>query len=184
MSHDLGVQEVNVKLVHSTITAVRIDGYAQRQRQQAGVFKPLSLSGCSIRWFAACAPCASSARPSRSQTRLGSGAFSRSTFSEMQHLVEPALLEEVFQELAGKCKTSNRLGPGQVPWRIVDSSVFNVLPRLGWAYFKEHNGKPQSAIRLHVSLDMLSECSRRRQNHHGQGGGAEGVERALAGRGR
>jgi cell division protein FtsA len=28
MSHDLGVQEVNVKLVHSTITAVRIDGYA------------------------------------------------------------------------------------------------------------------------------------------------------------
>ena len=28
MSHDLGVQEVNVKLVHSTITSVRIDGYA------------------------------------------------------------------------------------------------------------------------------------------------------------
>src|SRR5487761_62569 len=28
MSHDLGVQEVNVKLVHSTITSVRIDGHA------------------------------------------------------------------------------------------------------------------------------------------------------------
>ena len=31
MSHDLGVQEVNVKLVHSTITSVRIDGYAVSQ---------------------------------------------------------------------------------------------------------------------------------------------------------
>jgi cell division protein FtsA len=28
MSHELGVAEVNVKLVHSTITSVRIDGYA------------------------------------------------------------------------------------------------------------------------------------------------------------
>jgi hypothetical protein len=43
-----------------------------------------------------------------------------------------------------------------VPWRIVDSSIFNVLPRLGWAYFKRHEGRPQSAVRLHVSLDMLS----------------------------
>jgi hypothetical protein len=90
------------------------------------------------------------------QARMGSGAFNRSTFSEMQHLVEPALLEEVFQELAGQVQPRQPVGPGQVPWRIVDSSVFNVLPRLGWAYFKEHQGKPQSAIRLHVSLDALS----------------------------
>jgi hypothetical protein len=90
------------------------------------------------------------------QTCLGGGAFSRSTFSEMQHLTEPALLEEIFRELAGKVQSQQPAGPGQVPWRIVDSSVFNVLPRLTWAYFKEHNGKPQSAIRLHVSMDLLS----------------------------
>jgi hypothetical protein len=90
------------------------------------------------------------------QTLTGSRAFSRSTFSEMQHLVEPALLEEVFKELARAAQNQQPVRPGQVPWRIVDSSVFNVLPRLGWAYFKEHNGKPQSAIRLHVSLDWLS----------------------------
>jgi hypothetical protein len=88
--------------------------------------------------------------------RMGISAFSRSTFSEVQHLVEPALLEEVFQELAAKVQGRQPAGKSQVPWRIVDSSIFNVLPRLGWAYFKEHQGKPQSAVRLHVSLDMLS----------------------------
>jgi hypothetical protein len=87
---------------------------------------------------------------------LGSGAFSRSTFSEMQHLTEPGLLEEVFQELARAAQNRQPVGPGQVPWRIVDSSVFNVLPRLGWAYFQTHKGQPQSAIRLHVSVDWLS----------------------------
>jgi hypothetical protein len=95
-------------------------------------------------------------RRESAQPFMGSGAFSRSTFSEMQHLVEPALLEEVFQELAREVQNQQPVGPGQVPWRIVDSSVFNVLPRLGWAYFKEHNAKPQSAIRLHVSVDLLS----------------------------
>jgi hypothetical protein len=91
------------------------------------------------------------------QARMGSGAFNRSTFSEMQYLVEPALLEEVFQELAAQVQNQQPATAGQVSWRIVDSSVFNVLPRLGWAYFKEHNGKPQSAIRLPVTMDLLSD---------------------------
>jgi hypothetical protein len=90
------------------------------------------------------------------QSRLGVQAFSRSTFSEMQHLTEPALLEAVFKELAGQVQRRQPAAPGQVPWRIVDSSVFRVLSRVGWAYFKGHQGRPQSAIRLHVSLDALS----------------------------
>lgn len=128
---------------------------SQRQRQQAeylslylfGLLNPVVRSMRAL--------CRLSQTES-AQTRLGSGAFSRSTFSEMQHLTEPALLEEVFKELAAKVQAQQPVGPRQVPWRIVDSSVFNVLPRLAWAYFKEHNGKPQSAIRLHVSMDWLS----------------------------
>jgi hypothetical protein len=87
---------------------------------------------------------------------LGLNAMSRSTFSEVQHLVEPALLEEVFLELVGQTQKRHPVPSGQVPWRIVDSSVFDVLPRLGWAYFQGHKGQPQSAIRLHVSLDLVS----------------------------
>ena len=70
--------------------------------------------------------------------------------------MEPALLEKVFKELARKVQNQQPSGPGQVTWRIADSSIFNVLPRLSWAYFQTHKGKPQSAIRLHVSLDLLS----------------------------
>ncbi len=91
------------------------------------------------------------------QERLDISAFKRSTFSEMQYMVEPALLEEVFQELAGQVQNQQPVRPGQVPWRIADSSVFNVLPRLGWAYFQRHHDKPQCAIRLHVSMDLLSD---------------------------
>ena len=91
------------------------------------------------------------------QDRLGSGPFSRSTFSEMQHLTDPALLAEVFQELAGQAQNQQPAPAGQVPWRIVDTSVFKVLPRVAWAYFKEHCGQPCSAIRLHVTLDLLSD---------------------------
>ncbi|MHB8718093.1 MAG: cell division FtsA domain-containing protein [Candidatus Dormibacteria bacterium] len=40
MSHELGVPEVNVKLVHSTITAVRIDGYP--------VSNPVDFSGSAL----------------------------------------------------------------------------------------------------------------------------------------
>jgi hypothetical protein len=91
------------------------------------------------------------------QSQLGSGPMSRSTFSEMQYLTEPAVLEQVFKQLAGKVQNRQPVPPGQVSWRIVDSSVFNVLPRLAWAYFQEHKGKPQAAIRLHVTLDLLSD---------------------------
>lgn len=87
----------------------------------------------------------------------GGGACSPSTFSEMQHLIDLALLEDVFQELAAEAqKRSAPPGPGRVAWRIDDSSVFNVLRRMDWAYFQTHHGQPQCAVRMHVSLDMVS----------------------------
>lgn len=90
------------------------------------------------------------------QERTGLPAFSRSSFSEMQHLVDPSLLEQVFKELAAEAQKRHPTPGGQVSWRIVDSSVFDVLNRMEWAYFQTHKGKGQCAIRLHVSLDYLS----------------------------
>jgi hypothetical protein len=90
------------------------------------------------------------------QLSAGVEAFTRSRFSEMQHVVEPALLEEIFKELAQAVQKQHPTPVGKVSWRIVDSSVFDVLQRMDWAYFKMHRGQPKSAIRLHVSLDLLS----------------------------
>ena len=133
----------------------RSGGAAQRQFQQ-GEYLSLYLFGLLNPVVRSMRALCQLSRTESAQPFLGSGAFSRSTFSEMQHLVEPALLEEVFKALAREVQNQRPAGRGQVPWRIVDSSVFNVLPRLGWAYFQGHKGKAQSAVRLHVSLDMLS----------------------------
>ena len=40
-------------------------------------------------------------------------------------------------------------------WRVVDSSVFDAVQRMGWAHFQTHNGVRQSAVRLHVTYDLL-----------------------------
>lgn len=90
------------------------------------------------------------------QTSAGVEAFTRSSFSEMQYLVEPALLEEIFRDLARQMQEQSAPGSRPVSWRIVDSSVFDVLKRMDWAYFQTHKGQPQSAVRMHVSLDLLS----------------------------
>lgn len=91
------------------------------------------------------------------QISAGVEAFTKSSFSEMQYLAEPTLLEEIFKDLTQRLHRSPAIGTRQVSWRIVDSSVFDVLKRMDWAYFKMHKGQPRSAIRLHVSLDLLSD---------------------------
>ena len=91
------------------------------------------------------------------QISAGIEAFTKSSFSEMQYVVEPALLEEIFRDLAQRLHQPPAVGSRQVSWRIVDSSVFDVLKRMDWAYFQTHKGQPQSAVRLHVAMDMLSD---------------------------
>ena len=96
------------------------------------------------------------ASQSQAMQRRGLPVLSKSSFSEMQHLVDPLLLEEVFKELSGEVRKQHGAPAGQVSWRITDSSVFDVLNRMDWAFFQTHKGRKQCAIRLHVSLDYLS----------------------------
>ena len=85
-----------------------------------------------------------------------SGKCSPSSFSEMQHLIDLALLEDVFNDLAQQLQQRQGSDGKKASWRINDSSVFDVLKRMDWAYFQTHKGLPQCAVRMHVSLDLLS----------------------------
>ena len=80
---------------------------------------------------------------------------SPSSFSEMQHLIDLALLEDVFNDLAQQLQQRQGSDGKKVNWRINDSSVFDVLKRMDWAYFQTHKGQPQCAVRMHVSLDLV-----------------------------
>jgi hypothetical protein len=77
------------------------------------------------------------------------------SFSEAQHVLDPALLEAVMQELVQEVRKQTPDDKEAEKWRIVDSSVFDVAQRMGWAHFQTHNGVRQSALRLHVTYDLI-----------------------------
>lgn len=81
------------------------------------------------------------------------------SFSEAQHLLDPALLENIFtglsQEVGGRSAPN-----GSSPWVITDSTLWEALPRMGWALWR-HQQKTQRAVRLHLCLHVLSDTPRR-----------------------
>lgn len=80
----------------------------------------------------------------------------RSTFSEAQHVLDPALLERVFAELSAELPPAAqdaRLGQWQ--WLARDGSLFRALPRMAWAlYGGGRKGAPNRAVRLHLSFHV------------------------------
>ena len=85
-----------------------------------------------------------------SQVSLGS-------FSEIQHLIEPELLENVFGDLAAELPSQGGGDPrldGQ-DWRACDGSFFAALPRMSWALYGAGRSGTHKAARLHLSYQVL-----------------------------
>jgi hypothetical protein len=86
--------------------------------------------------------------------------ISRSSFSEAQHLLDPALLETVLDNLAREVPTA---APADArlkdwAWQARDGSLFRALPRMTWAlYGAGKKGAPNRAVRLHLSLHLLED---------------------------
>ena len=108
--------------------------------------------------------------------KMGVQKVSLGSFSETQHLIDPALLEALFASLAGELPDLSAL-PAKLRterWMARDSSLFPALPRMAWALYgggREgfiNNGSPvrrpplvpsaSSAVRLHVSFDLLKDA--------------------------
>ena len=98
--------------------------------------------------------------------QLGVTKVSLGSFSETQHLVEPALLEHLFASLAGELPDLKKLPPSlhSQRWMARDSSLFPALPRMAWAlYGGGREGFKNNAVRLHVSFDLLKDAPARIQ---------------------
>lgn len=91
----------------------------------------------------------------RVQREVCGRAVSLGSFSEAQAVVAPELLKAVLQRLAAEADTPEvpRGFTGQE--RIIDSSVWRVLPRMTWAFWRPQGGL-DNAVRLHVALDAAS----------------------------
>ena len=97
----------------------------------------------------------------RVQQQVCAGPVSLGSFSEAQHLLDPALLETVFAQLyeqvqgrGGDARLADR------PWQIVDSTLWEALPRMHWALWRTQ-GTRQQAVRLHIGFQLLDDKPRR-----------------------
>lgn len=91
----------------------------------------------------------------KSVQEISGGKVSLGSFSEIQHVIDLAFLKAVMEELIEEVQRRAPEARDAFRWRVVDSSVFAVVQRMGWAHFQTHNGVPQSAIRLHVTYDLM-----------------------------
>jgi hypothetical protein len=97
-------------------------------------------------------------RLKRVQEEVCNHAVSLGSFSEAQHLLDPALLERVFQDLVSQLPKDSKEArwAGGQDWLARDGSLFAALPRMSWAlYGAGRAGYPNRAVRLHLSFHVL-----------------------------
>jgi hypothetical protein len=95
------------------------------------------------------------------RAKVGVPRVSLGSFSETQHLLEPAVLEQLFCDLAGQLAQAEPLASPQSAerWLARDSSLFAALPRMAWAlYGGGEKGHVNNAVRLHMSFDLLKDA--------------------------
>ena len=106
--------------------------------------------------------CAAS-RLERVQREFCGQAVSLGSFSEAQHLVDPAWLEELFEQLSKELCGPMPHDPQQAwqQWFARDGSLWSALPRMHWALFgggkAKKSGAPNQALRLHLSFNLLKD---------------------------
>jgi hypothetical protein len=105
----------------------------------------------------------------RVQAEVCSRPVSLGSFSEAQALLDPALLDEVFRGLSQQVLAEPaKADPSGRRWLIQDGSLFEALPRMYWALWRRQ-GKAQSQVRLHLSLDLAAEAPARVRITPGKG---------------
>lgn len=112
-----------------------------------GLFNPVLTSMRSL--------CKASRLP-RTQQALGLGSVSLGSFSEAQSLFDPALLQAVLHRLVEDLPTEAHAQLGGVDLaclRVVDSTLWYVLPRMDWATWRSQY-KDQRAVRLHIKYRL------------------------------
>jgi len=106
--------------------------------------------------------CAAS-KLSRVQRELCGRPVSLGSFSEAQHLTEPAWLEKIFTQLAAQVCGPAPRDPHQAwqQWFARDGSLLPALPRMHWALFgggkAKKSGAANNAVRLHLSFHLLDD---------------------------
>lgn len=89
----------------------------------------------------------------RVQQEVCNRKVSLGSFSEAQAVVDPEVLKGVLERLGVDAATPGVARGLSGRMRVIDSSVWQVLPRMGWAFWRRQRGL-ENAVRLHVIFDL------------------------------
>lgn len=93
----------------------------------------------------------------RTRQALGTSPVSLGSFSEAQSLFDPQLLQAVLERLVADLPAEAGAPMGGVDLaclRVVDSTLWYVLPRMDWAGWRSRWGKDEQAVRLHLKYRL------------------------------
>lgn len=90
----------------------------------------------------------------RVQREVSGGKISLGSFSEAQAVVDPDLLRGVLAHLQAQGDPRPR-GRFTGRERVIDSTVWQVLPRMTWAFWRRQGGL-DNAVRLHLAFDLAT----------------------------
>jgi hypothetical protein len=76
------------------------------------------------------------------------------SFSEAQAVVDPGVLKGVLERLGADAATPGLARGLSGRERVIDSTVWQVLPRMSWAFWRRQGGVDNHAVRLHVAFDL------------------------------
>ena len=78
-------------------------------------------------------------------------------FSEMQHLIDPMLLREVFRDLLEHTDSSFKPHPQLAHLKLIaqDGSLWSALPRMAWAEYGVGPDGEAKGVRLHLRFNLI-----------------------------
>jgi hypothetical protein len=94
---------------------------------------------------------------SRVQKEVSGARVSLASFSEMQHVIDPALLHEVFKDLASRAAPQSAPDPALAKMKLIaqDGSLWPALQRMAWAEYGVGRDGDAKGVRLHLRFNLV-----------------------------
>jgi len=94
------------------------------------------------------------------QQTVGCAKVSLGSFSEIQHVLDPDLLKQVFERLQEKVQPGAKADPSLRHLELIaqDGSLWRALPRMMWAEYGVGPKGQAKGVRLHLRFNILKDC--------------------------